>query len=35
MLPTKTKSAMPACPQITKEKRVKLKFLIDSTQEQK
>jgi hypothetical protein len=35
MLPTKRKSAMPDCPQITKEKRVKLEFSIDSTQEQK
>jgi hypothetical protein len=33
MLPTKRKSAMPDCPQITKEKRVKLDSLIDSTQE--
>jgi hypothetical protein len=35
MLPTKRKSAMSDCPQITKEKRVKLEFLIDFTQEQK
>jgi hypothetical protein len=35
MLPTKRKSAMPDCPQITEEKRVKLEFSIDSTQEQK
>jgi hypothetical protein len=34
MLPTKRKSAMPDCPQITKEKRVKLGSSIDSTQEQ-
>jgi hypothetical protein len=34
MLPTKTKSAMFDCPQITEEKRVKLGFSIDSTQEQ-
>jgi hypothetical protein len=33
MLPTKRKSAMPDCSQITEEKRVKLKFSIDSTQE--
>jgi hypothetical protein len=33
MLPTKRKSAMPDCPQITKEKRVKGSS-IDSTQEQ-
>jgi hypothetical protein len=35
MLPTKRKSAMPDCPQITKKKSVKLESLIDSTQEQK
>jgi ribonuclease HII len=35
MLPTKKKSAMPDCPEITKEKRVKLESSIDSTQEQK
>jgi hypothetical protein len=35
MLPTKRKSAMPDCPQITKKKRFKLEFSIDSTQEQK
>jgi hypothetical protein len=35
MLPTKRKSAMPDCPQITEEKRVKLGSSIDSTQEQK
>jgi hypothetical protein len=34
MLPTKRKSAMPDCPQITEEKRVKLGSSIDSTQEQ-
>jgi hypothetical protein len=34
MLPTKRKSAMPDCPQITGEKRVKLESSIDSTQEQ-
>jgi hypothetical protein len=34
ILPTKRKYAMPDCPQITKEKRVKLGFSIDSTQEQ-
>jgi hypothetical protein len=34
MLPTKRKSAMPNCPQITEEKRVKLGSSIDSTQEQ-
>jgi hypothetical protein len=33
MLPTKIKSAMPDCPQITEEKRVKLESSIDSTQE--
>jgi hypothetical protein len=35
MLPTKRKSAMPDCFQITNEKRVKLESSIDSTQEQK
>jgi hypothetical protein len=35
MLPTKRKSVMPDCPQITEEKRVKLGSSIDSTQEQK
>jgi hypothetical protein len=34
MLSTKRKSAMPDCPQITEEKRVKLGSSIDSTQEQ-
>jgi hypothetical protein len=34
MLPTKRKSAMPDCLQITEEKRVKLGSSIDSTQEQ-
>jgi hypothetical protein len=34
MLPTKRKSAMPDCPEITEEKRVKLGSSIDSTQEQ-
>jgi hypothetical protein len=34
MLPTKRKSAMPDCPQIIEEKRVKLGSSIDSTQEQ-
>jgi hypothetical protein len=34
MLPSKRESAMPDCPQITKEKRVKLGSSIDSTQEQ-
>jgi hypothetical protein len=34
MLPTKRKSAMPDCPQITEEKRVKLGSSIDSIQEQ-
>jgi hypothetical protein len=34
MFPTKRKSAMPDCPQITKEKRVKLESSIDYTQEQ-
>jgi hypothetical protein len=34
MLPTKRKSAMPDCSQITKEKKVKLGSSIDSTQEQ-
>jgi hypothetical protein len=33
ILPTKRKSAMPDCPQITEEKRVKLGSSIDSTQE--
>jgi hypothetical protein len=35
MLPTKRNSAMPDCPQITKEKRLKLEFSINSIQEQK
>jgi hypothetical protein len=35
MFPTKKKSAMPDCPQITNEKRVKLESSIDFTQEQK
>jgi hypothetical protein len=35
MLPTKRKSAMPDCFQITEEKGVKLESSIDSTQEQK
>jgi hypothetical protein len=35
MLPTKRKSAMPDCSQITKEKKVKLGSSIDCTQEQK
>jgi hypothetical protein len=34
MLPTKRKSAMPGCPQIIEEKRVKLGSSIDSTQQQ-
>jgi hypothetical protein len=34
MLPTKRKSAIPDCPQITEEKRVKLESSIDSIQEQ-
>jgi hypothetical protein len=34
MLPEKRKSAMPDCPQITKEKRVKLGSSIDSNQKQ-
>jgi hypothetical protein len=34
MLPTKRKSAMPDCPQIIEEKRVKLGSSIDSAQEQ-
>jgi hypothetical protein len=35
MLPTKRKSAMPDCLHIAKEKRVKLKFSINCTKEQK
>jgi hypothetical protein len=34
MLPSKRKSAMPDCLQITEEKRVKLRSSIDCTQEQ-
>jgi hypothetical protein len=34
MLPTKRKSAMPECPRITKEKKVKLESTIDCTQEE-
>jgi hypothetical protein len=35
MLPTKRKSAMPDCPQFTKDKRIKLGSSIGFTQEQK